>query len=1190
MPGRDLVVRLVGIAEGWDKAAKTAQSAIDDTTSKQKSAVETLEAAQKRAEGSITASEDRIKAAKDKAADAAAKVAIAEQKAAEDRKQYGDDSSRALQAELKLEQAKRQAAAASGQVTREENMQQDARKQLIQITKDLKVETEKAADAQSEMADEQDSYSGGSLVGELGKIAGAAAAAAGAFSLVKDGWAQAMESASGQANTQASLGLTDEQAANAGKAAGELYASNWGDSVSDTNAAVESVMGSISGMRDASVEDLQAVTEQALGLSDAFDIDVSEAARNAGIWINNGLADNATEAFDVMAAGLQQVPEALRGEVMDATQEYAQYFGQLGLDGSQAMQLLVDASANGQYGIDKLGDSLKEFTIRASDLGDSGAQQALANLGLSGEDVANKLLAGGDSAQEAMQQVVGALQGVEDPAAQAQAAVALFGTPIEDLGKDQIPGFLDSLSGVSGGMGDVSGAAQNVADTISESADPFETLKRSLTTTISEGLEPFLVPAQAIADWAQENPGALTAIVAVLGGLAAAYVGVSLATTVMTTATEIATGAQELWNLAMKANPIGLVITGIMLLVAAFVWLWNNVEPFREFWIGVWDAIKGAALAVADWFTGTLVPWFQGVWDTIGAGIQALADWFSARFDDIKNAAQTVGDFFTVTVPGFFQAAWDLVMEKVNGLKDAAITAFQWLRDGVGEALDGIRSAAAKPINFVITTVYENGLRKLVQGVIDLFHLPFDLPHIDPIALARGAMMGDGQRPILWNEVPGQREAYIPINSSARSRGLWEQTGREIGAIPMAYGGIWPVNGTITSGYGYRNGPFYGAELHDGLDIGAALGTAVTAALPGVVDFAGWNGGYGNYVRINHGDGLKTFYGHLSSILAAVGDMVEAGTLIGLVGSTGASTGPHLHFGASMNGASMDPSSILDGAGTGSGGSSFGLLSRIGEIIDSLKEIGDSTFAQIVGGAVGGVLDGVKGWFKDKLGSLFSSSSSTDGGDFSGWWDAAIAVAGGRYAQYRDAVYTVAQHESGLNPNASNGWDSNAAAGTPSKGLMQFIEPTFDAYAWPGHHNWMSPVDQILAFFRYAEGRYGGVYNVPGLVALGNGRGYVGYDSGGWLAPGVTPTLNATGRPEAVLTGDQWTQVTALILGMGQLLAESGRRDRVVTVRLTDDQLARLLEKPTVGTLNVAAASGEPEDLLDAVADALEVK
>ena len=118
-------------------------------------------------------------------------------------------------------------------------------------------------------------------------------------------------------------------------------------------------------------------------------------------------------------------------------------------------------------------------------------------------------------------------------------------------------------------------------------------------------------------------------------------------------------------------------------------------------------------------------------------------------------------------------------------------------------------------------------------------------------------------------------------------------------------GGL-PVAGTISSPYGFRVGPFLGAELHDGVDIAAAMGSPVSAPLPGVVTFAGWNGGYGNQVTLDHG-GFTTFYAHMSAIMASVGQLIQAGQVLGLVGSTGMSTGPHLHWGSSLG----DPMQLL---------------------------------------------------------------------------------------------------------------------------------------------------------------------------------------------------------------------------------------------------------------------------------------
>jgi hypothetical protein len=91
------------------------------------------------------------------------------------------------------------------------------------------------------------------------------------------------------------------------------------------------------------------------------------------------------------------------------------------------------------------------------------------------------------------------------------------------------------------------------------------------------------------------------------------------------------------------------------------------------------------------------------------------------------------------------------------------------------------------------------------------------------------------------------------------------------------------------------------------------------------------------------------------------------------------------------------------------------------------------------------------------------------------------------------AAYIVVEHESGANPRAYNGWDSNAAAGHPSEGIAQVIGPTFQAYALPGHHNIWNPVDNMIAAFRYAISRYGSMNNIPGVVAVRQGGSYMGY-------------------------------------------------------------------------------------------------
>ena len=126
----------------------------------------------------------------------------------------------------------------------------------------------------------------------------------------------------------------------------------------------------------------------------------------------------------------------------------------------------------------------------------------------------------------------------------------------------------------------------------------------------------------------------------------------------------------------------------------------------------------------------------------------------------------------------------------------------------------------------------------------------------------------------------------------------------------------WPVPSCtlITSRFGYRVAPTTGASTyHGGLDIGAGMGASIVAAGAGDVIYAGANGGYGNCVMIDHGDGVVTVYAHMSSIGVSYGQYVTAGQYVGAVGSTGVSTGPHCHFEIRINGAQTDPAAYFSG-------------------------------------------------------------------------------------------------------------------------------------------------------------------------------------------------------------------------------------------------------------------------------------
>lgn len=297
-------------------------------------------------------------------------------------------------------------------------------------------------------------------------LAGAGLAAGAAFSA---SLVQAMDVEKANDKMAASLGLNEAQSAAMGKVAGALYRDAYGESMADVTAAVGAVRSSIQGMAKASDADLQKATATALNFAKTFDVDVARAAQVAGQAVSTGLAKDSGQAFDLLTSSLQKVPVAVREDVLDAVDEYGPMFASLGYSGEQAFAMLVDASAKGMYGIDKTGDAIKEFTIRATDMS-TASSDAYARIGLDAADMATAIASGGEGAQEATQQVIDGLLAIKDPAEQANTAIALFGTPIEDLNINEVPKFLQSMRGMSGSLGDVAGSAEKMGETLNDNA------------------------------------------------------------------------------------------------------------------------------------------------------------------------------------------------------------------------------------------------------------------------------------------------------------------------------------------------------------------------------------------------------------------------------------------------------------------------------------------------------------------------------------------------------------------------------------------------------------------------------------------------------------------------------------------------------------------------------------------------
>ncbi len=430
----------------------------------------------------------------------------------------------------------------------------------------------------------------------------------------------------------------------------KIYSSNT-YSMAETQEAISAVTSTLGGLNKASSESIIALTQNAAAISQAYGIAATDSVQMASQLVKNGLVQNTTQAFDLIGAGLQQMSASMRGELPDILNEYGTHFKNMGFSGDEAMRLLVDASKSGKIALDKTGDAIKEFTLRGSNMSKSSVE-AYEQIGLSAADMAHAIVQGGPSARDALTQTAKGLLAISDPAERANAAIALFGTPLEDLSIDKIPEFLNAMASAGGGMGNLTGTADKLADTLNNNGlSSIQLLGKALSGSMMKtfnDLEPQIIAVtSAVKGFIENNPKVVTAVVSVgaliatlaavggitslvitaLSGLGAILTTIKLVTSLLTleqmkltasmmfsrvtalasgvallalsgtqkalaAGTAIMTGAQWALNAAMTANPIGLIIAGVAALVGVVALVVKYWEPLGAFFSGLWDSLK----------------------------------------------------------------------------------------------------------------------------------------------------------------------------------------------------------------------------------------------------------------------------------------------------------------------------------------------------------------------------------------------------------------------------------------------------------------------------------------------------------------------------------------------------------------------------------------------------------------------
>lgn len=296
-------------------------------------------------------------------------------------------------------------------------------------------------------------------LGALGGAAGVAGAAAGAALMV--GFQNRLDVGDAAVALNTQFGLTEHQAGRSGQVAGQLYSEGLGEGIGDVASVVGNVGRSFRNLADDS-KGLEDVSRRALVVGQVFGEDVNRVIRSTGQLLRNGLAPDAKTALDIIATGYRENLD-VAGDFLDTIDEYSPYFARLGLDATTALGLVNQMLQAGARDSDYAADAIKEFALRAID-GSKSTVNAYKDLGLSADEMAQKVAAGGPTAAAAFMQIIEAIRKVEDPIKQNEIGVGLFGTKWEDTVRDVLP----NIDLTRTGFEEVAGSVDKMNESIKE--------------------------------------------------------------------------------------------------------------------------------------------------------------------------------------------------------------------------------------------------------------------------------------------------------------------------------------------------------------------------------------------------------------------------------------------------------------------------------------------------------------------------------------------------------------------------------------------------------------------------------------------------------------------------------------------------------------------------------------------------
>lgn len=616
---------------------------------------------------------------------------------------------------------------------------------------------------------------------------GVAAAGALTTALVKIG--TEYQSATGQIS--AATGATGAELESLQGVMENVYGNNYGDSMADVADAVATVSQQMKGLSDG---ELQSVTEGAFALRDVFRYDVAESVRAANALVNNfGISGD--DAMNLIAAGAQNGLD-FSGELLDTISEYSVQFAKVGIDADQMFQIMQAGADSGAWNLDKVGDAIKEMSIRVVD-GSETTAAGFEAIGMDADLMAQKFAAGGDSAQQAFQETIQALASMEDPVQQNIAGVNLFGTMWEDLGPEVVE-QLASITDEAYAAGDELQKMQevkydNLGDALKGLGRQLEVellpLANELTSFLTDILQE--VNFDGLAEGIAE---AFSAVQAVVG---------PLLSPVMDLVSQLFSGdtfSQLGSVLAGLSGPLQSLTQYLQPIIGAFLQMAQNVFPV---FVAVGQTVAGAISQIFQALSPLMAPLqqlamfiFPAISAVLGAVGQAfinlvnmvmppitgLISFLMPAFQGLLTILQNVINFIT----NIFTANWSAAWNNVTNIFGTIWGGIVGLVKGPINAVIGIINSAIGAINSISVTIPD--WVPLVGGQT----LGFNIPQIPMLATG-----GTIERPMLA-VVGDAPETIVPHGNTPRNRALLGEAAAGVGA--SIGGTVVNFNVTISGG------------------------------------------------------------------------------------------------------------------------------------------------------------------------------------------------------------------------------------------------------------------------------------------------------------------------------------------------------------------------------------------------------